>query len=44
MLKKRQAMADHPGAPNPFVDPAGCKAFIDHGEADFKQKLTAGKG
>ena len=41
MLAKRQAMLDHPSAPNPFVDPAGCKAFIDKNEAAFRLKLTA---
>jgi len=24
---------------NPFVDPVGCRAFIDAGEADFRKKL-----
>jgi metallo-beta-lactamase class B len=42
MLAKRQAMLDHPGAPNPFVDPAGCKAFFDKNEAAFRKKLAAG--
>ena len=41
ILAKRQAMLDHPAAPNPFVDPAGCKAFFDKNEAAFRQKLAA---
>ena len=41
MLAKRQAMLAHPKSPNPFVDPAGCKAFIDRNEAAFRQKLAA---
>jgi len=40
LLAKRQAMIDHPAAPNPFVDPAGCKAFIDHGETAFRSRLA----
>jgi len=43
MLAKRQAVLDHPAAPNPFVDPAGCKAFIDRNEAAFRQKLAAAR-
>jgi len=42
LLAKRQAMLAHPGAPNPFIDPAGCKAFIDRNEAAFRKKLAAG--
>ena len=42
LTAKRQAMLDHPTAPNPFVDPAGCKAFIDRSEADFRKKLAGG--
>ena len=41
MAAKRQAMLEHPRAPNPFVDPAGCKAFIDRNEAAFKAKMAA---
>ena len=41
MLAKRQAMLAHPSAPNPFVDPAGCMAFLDKNEAAFKAKLAA---
>ena len=26
--------------PNPFIDPAGCKAFVDRGEATFQNLLT----
>jgi metallo-beta-lactamase class B len=29
------------GGPNPFIDPAGCKAYIDTGEANFRRKLAA---
>jgi metallo-beta-lactamase class B len=41
MLAKRQAMLDHPAAPNPFVDPAGCKTFIDKNEAAFRARMAA---
>ena len=44
MLAKRQAMLEHPSAPNPFVDPAGCKTFIDRNEAAFEKKLAASQG
>jgi metallo-beta-lactamase class B len=27
--------------PNPFIDPAGCKAFVDRGEATFQKLLTS---
>jgi hypothetical protein len=35
--EKRLAM--RPGAPNPFVDPPGCKAFIAEGKAKFEAEL-----
>jgi metallo-beta-lactamase class B len=41
LTAKRQVMLDHPDAPNPFVDPAGCRAFFARGEADFHQRLEA---
>lgn len=30
-----------PGAPNPFVDPAGCRAYLDKGEAIYRQRLAS---
>jgi metallo-beta-lactamase class B len=39
MEQKRDALIK--GAdPNPFIDPAGCKAFVDRGEATFQKLLT----
>jgi metallo-beta-lactamase class B len=40
LLAKRQAMLKHPDGPNPFVDPEGCKAFIDRGEVAFRSRLA----
>ena len=40
LTTKRKAMLDHPDAPNPFVDPEGCKAFIDRGETAFHTRLA----
>lgn len=31
------------GGPNPFIDPAGCKAYLDKGEAEFRRRLAADK-
>ena len=42
LTEKRAAMAK-PG-PNPFVDPAGCKAFIAEFEASFRKRLAEEKG
>ena len=43
MLNKRKTMDAQPGT-NPFVDPAGCKRFLDAGEAEFKRRLAQTKG
>ena len=40
LLAKRKTMLDNPSGPNPFVDPAGCKAYIDRGEAIYRAKLA----
>ncbi|QUD87484.1 subclass B3 metallo-beta-lactamase [Phenylobacterium montanum] len=41
LLKKREAMLA--GAKtNPFIDPAGCKAYIDHGEASLHRLEARG--
>ena len=39
MLNKRKAMDAQPGT-NPFVDPAGCRRFLDAGEAEFKRRMS----
>jgi metallo-beta-lactamase class B len=39
MLAKRKAMDASPGT-NPFVDPAGCKAYLERGEAEFKRRMS----
>ena len=40
MAKKHDALMQ--GAdPNPFIDPAGCKAFVDRGEATYQKLLTS---
>jgi hypothetical protein len=39
MVHKRERQKA--GGPNPFIDPAGCKAYIDTGEANFRKKLAA---
>ena len=38
--KKHQELINDPNAPNPFIDPTGCKAFVAHGEAAYQQLLT----
>ncbi|MDB5429447.1 MAG: beta-lactamase-like protein [Caulobacter sp.] len=43
MQGKRAALAANPKAANPFIDPAGCKAYIDRGEASFRARLAAEK-
>lgn len=40
MEKKHTELVNDPNAPNPFIDPTGCKAFVDRGEATY-QKLLA---
>ncbi len=41
MAAKRAKLKD--GAPNPFVDPAGCRAYLAKGEEVFKERLAAEK-
>lgn len=43
MQAKRAALAANPKGPNPFIDPAGCKAYLDRGEATFRARLAAEK-
>ncbi len=31
------------GGPNPFIDPAGCRSYLDKGEAEFRRRLVADK-
>ena len=40
MAKKHDAMLKNPD-PNPFIDPAGCKAFVERGEATYQNLLKA---
>jgi metallo-beta-lactamase class B len=40
MAKKHDAMLKNPES-NPFIDPAGCKAFVDRGEATYQNLLKA---
>ena len=43
MQKKHDALMQ--GAdPNPFIDPAGCKAYVDRGEATYQKLLTIPPG
>jgi metallo-beta-lactamase class B len=42
LTEKRAAM--RPDAPNPFVDPAGCKAYFDAKETEFQAELKRQKG
>jgi metallo-beta-lactamase class B len=30
--------------PNPFVDPAGCRAYIDQYDGEFNDQLTQQRG
>jgi metallo-beta-lactamase class B len=39
MAKKHDALMQN-ADPNPFIDPAGCKAFVDRGEATYQRLLT----
>ncbi|HXQ25810.1 MAG TPA: subclass B3 metallo-beta-lactamase [Candidatus Acidoferrales bacterium] len=39
MPKKHDALMQN-ADPNPFIDPAGCKAFVDRGEATYQKLLT----
>jgi metallo-beta-lactamase class B len=38
--KKHQELINDPNAPNPFIDPTGCKAFVARGEATYQKLLT----
>lgn len=40
MAKKHDAMMQN-SDPNPFIDPAGCKAFVERGEATYQNLLKA---
>jgi len=40
MAKKHDALLRNPD-PNPFIDPAGCKAFVERGEATYQNLLKA---
>ena len=39
MAKKHDALMQN-ADPNPFIDPAGCKAFVDRGEVTYQKLLT----
>jgi metallo-beta-lactamase class B len=39
MAKKHDAMMQN-ADPNPFIDPAGCQAYVDRGEATYQKLLT----
>ena len=41
LTEKRAALAANPAA---FVDPAGCKAYLDHAEADYRAELAKESG
>lgn len=41
MAGKRAKQTADPKGPNPFYDPAGCKAYIDAGEKTFRTRLAA---
>ena len=43
LLAKRRTMVEHPSAPNPFVDPQGCKALVDEADANLRRRLLARK-
>lgn len=42
MDKKHQALMSG-ATPNPFIDPDGCKAFVDRGEASYQKLLDKDK-
>jgi len=39
LQKKHQALVES-ADPNPFIDPSGCKAFVDRAEATYQKLLT----
>ena len=39
MEKKHTELVNDPNAPNPFLDPTGCKAFVDRAEATYQKLL-----
>lgn len=43
MAKKHDTALQHPD-PNPFVDPAGCRAFVERAEASYQNLLKAAAG
>jgi len=38
MAQKHDAMLRNPDS-NPFIDPAGCKAYVDRGESTYQNLL-----
>lgn len=40
MAQKHDAMMKNPD-PNPFIDPAGCKAYVDRGEGTYQNLLKS---
>ena len=40
MSKKHDELLKNPEGPNPFIDPAGCKDFVDRAEAAYQKLLT----
>jgi len=40
LQKKHDALVANPD-PNPFIDPAGCKAYMDRAEATYQKLLTS---
>ncbi len=43
LVRKRSLMDGHP-ATNPFIDPAGCKAYLDAAQASYKTELAKERG
>ena len=41
MDRKLAELQKHPDGPNPFVDPAGYKAYLDESEAELNEKAAA---
>jgi hypothetical protein len=41
MDRKLAELKKHPDGPNPFVDPAGYKAYLDESETELNEKAAA---
>jgi metallo-beta-lactamase class B len=41
MDRKLAELQKHPDGPNPFVDPAGYKAYLDESETELNEKAAA---